>query len=113
MAVIVIVDYGMGNLRSILNKFERMEVEAKISSDPSEIERVVFNLLEGACFRVECWLTSGWSGRGYRGGLRGWSKFSTSTCCARCMARPAAQPRTVGMRLTKLVSSTGDAWHRR
>ncbi|CAJ37094.1 imidazole glycerol phosphate synthase subunit HisH [Methanocella arvoryzae] len=45
--MIVIVDYGMGNLRSILNKFERMEVEAKISSDPAEIERADKLVLPG------------------------------------------------------------------
>jgi len=45
--VIVIVDYGMGNLRSILNKFERMDVEAKISADPGDIERADKLILPG------------------------------------------------------------------
>lgn len=45
--MIVIVDYGMGNLRSILNKFERMDVEAKISADPGDIERADKLILPG------------------------------------------------------------------
>lgn len=35
--MIVIVDYGMGNLRSILRKFERMKVTAKISSKSEDV----------------------------------------------------------------------------
>lgn len=45
--MIVIVDYGMGNLRSILNKFERMEVEAAISSRAEDIERADKLVLPG------------------------------------------------------------------
>ncbi len=37
--MIVIIDYGVGNLRSILSKFERLEIEAIISSDADEIRR--------------------------------------------------------------------------
>ena len=37
----------MGNLRSILNKFERMDVEAKISADPGDIERADKLVLPG------------------------------------------------------------------
>ena len=36
--MIVIVDYGMGNLGSIKNMLKRLGVEAKVSSDPFEIE---------------------------------------------------------------------------
>ncbi|HMK46813.1 MAG TPA: imidazole glycerol phosphate synthase subunit HisH [Methanocella sp.] len=45
--MIVIVDYGMGNLRSILNKFERMEVDAMISPRPEDLERADKLVLPG------------------------------------------------------------------
>lgn len=35
---IVIVDYGMGNLRSVFNKFKRMGLDATISSNKKDIE---------------------------------------------------------------------------
>jgi imidazole glycerol-phosphate synthase subunit HisH len=35
--VIVIIDYGMGNLRSVLNKMNRLGLEAVLSSDPAVI----------------------------------------------------------------------------
>ncbi len=35
--MIVIIDYGMGNLRSVLKAFMRLGIEATISSDPHEI----------------------------------------------------------------------------
>lgn len=35
--MLVIVDYGMGNLRSVLHKLGKLDVQAKISSDTSEI----------------------------------------------------------------------------
>ncbi|MGA9140989.1 MAG: imidazole glycerol phosphate synthase subunit HisH [Methanocella sp.] len=35
--MIVIVDYGMGNLRSILTKLQRFDIDAKISADSSDI----------------------------------------------------------------------------
>jgi glutamine amidotransferase len=37
--MIVIIDYGVGNLRSILSKFERLKIEAIISTDADEIRR--------------------------------------------------------------------------
>ena len=40
--MIVIIDYGVGNLRSILSKFERLKIEAIISSDADEIRRTDF-----------------------------------------------------------------------
>lgn len=33
----VIVDYGLGNLRSVLMKFERLKLPAIVSSDPAEV----------------------------------------------------------------------------
>jgi glutamine amidotransferase len=45
--MIVIVDYGMGNLRSVLNKFERMGVEAVISSRVEEISKAEKLVLPG------------------------------------------------------------------
>jgi glutamine amidotransferase len=41
----LIVDYGIGNIGSILNMLRRIHIEAKISSDPSEIrfaDRLIF-----------------------------------------------------------------------
>ena len=35
--MIVIVDYGMGNLRSILTKLQRFDIDAKISADSGDI----------------------------------------------------------------------------
>jgi len=37
MAGIVIVDYGMANLRSVQKAFERVEAEAQITSDPARV----------------------------------------------------------------------------
>lgn len=37
--MVVIIDYGVGNLRSILSKFERLKIEATVSSDEDEIRR--------------------------------------------------------------------------
>ena len=36
--MVVILDYGMGNLRSISNKLQRAGVESRISADPTVIE---------------------------------------------------------------------------
>jgi imidazole glycerol-phosphate synthase subunit HisH len=44
MAGIVIVDYGMANLRSVQKAFERVEAQAEITSDPARVaaaEKVV------------------------------------------------------------------------
>lgn len=41
----IIVDYGIGNLGSIMNMLRRIHIEAKISSDPAEIrsaDRLIF-----------------------------------------------------------------------
>lgn len=46
-AEVVIVDYGMGNLNSVRKKFARLNIEAKISSDPSEIEKADKLILPG------------------------------------------------------------------
>lgn len=45
--MIVIVDIGMGNLGSIQNMMKRVKVEAKISSDPSEIDNASKLVLPG------------------------------------------------------------------
>ncbi|MBO0700091.1 MAG: imidazole glycerol phosphate synthase subunit HisH, partial [Zavarzinella sp.] len=37
MAGIVIVDYGMANLRSVQKAFERVEAPAEITSDPARV----------------------------------------------------------------------------
>jgi glutamine amidotransferase len=45
--MIVIVDYGMGNLGSVLNMFKKVGAEAKISSDLNEISKAPKILLPG------------------------------------------------------------------
>lgn len=47
MTPIVVVDYGMGNLGSILNMFKRIGVKAAATSDPNEISRAEKLLLPG------------------------------------------------------------------
>ncbi|MBT5420522.1 MAG: imidazole glycerol phosphate synthase subunit HisH [Candidatus Cloacimonetes bacterium] len=45
--MIVIVDYGIGNLGSIFNMFKKIKVDSKISSDIREIEKAEKILLPG------------------------------------------------------------------
>ena len=45
--MIIIIDYGMGNLRSILNKLERLRIEAKISSTIADIKAADKLILPG------------------------------------------------------------------
>jgi glutamine amidotransferase len=45
--VITIVDYGMGNLGSILNMFKRIGARAQITGDPAAVERAGKILLPG------------------------------------------------------------------
>jgi glutamine amidotransferase len=45
--MIIIVDYGMGNLGSVLNMFKKVGAEAKISSDLDEINKAKKILLPG------------------------------------------------------------------
>jgi glutamine amidotransferase len=44
---IVIIDYGMGNLRSVFNKFRRMGYISEISSDPDVIKKADKLILPG------------------------------------------------------------------
>ncbi len=44
LKMIAIIDYGLGNLTSVINAFEKMSIPAKITSDPEEIrtaERII------------------------------------------------------------------------
>jgi glutamine amidotransferase len=45
--MIVIIDYGLGNLGSIANMLKKVRAEAKISSDPAEIEKADKLILPG------------------------------------------------------------------
>lgn len=45
--MIVVVDYGMGNLGSILNMLKKIGAEARVSSDPQEIESADKLILPG------------------------------------------------------------------
>lgn len=44
---IVIIDYGMGNLRSVFNKFRRMGYSSEVSSDPNVIKKADKLILPG------------------------------------------------------------------
>jgi len=48
--MLVIVDYGLGNLRSILNKLRRLEIDAVLSSDPDKIVKADRLILPGVGF---------------------------------------------------------------
>ncbi|MCH9653237.1 MAG: imidazole glycerol phosphate synthase subunit HisH [Planctomycetes bacterium] len=55
--MITIIDYGMGNLRSVQKAFEKIGVEATITSQPDEIARATKLLLPGVgAFRdgIQC-----------------------------------------------------------
>ena len=45
--MIIIIDYGLGNLGSIKNMFNKIGVQSKISSDPSEINKANKLILGG------------------------------------------------------------------
>lgn len=45
--MIVIIDYGLGNLRSVQKSFERANIKVKISSDINEIEKAKKLVLPG------------------------------------------------------------------
>jgi glutamine amidotransferase len=45
--MIAIIDYGMGNLRSVLKKFENLKIEAQITGDLKEIEKADKLILPG------------------------------------------------------------------
>lgn len=47
MADNIIIDYGMGNLRSIYNKFRKLNLSVKISSDINEIKNAQKLILPG------------------------------------------------------------------
>lgn len=45
--MIVIVDYGVGNIRNVMNAFKRLGVETVLSSDPDQIEAAEGVILPG------------------------------------------------------------------
>lgn len=47
LAVIAVVDYGLGNVRSVLNALARVDVEASLVSEPAELRRANRILLPG------------------------------------------------------------------
>lgn len=44
---IVIIDYGIGNLRSVQKKFNRINIDVLISSEPEEIEKATKLIIPG------------------------------------------------------------------
>ena len=56
--MITIIDYGMGNLRSVQKAFERIRVPAKISSDIKEIlisDKKGSQLCAQQWLNLNCW----------------------------------------------------------
>lgn len=45
--MIAVIDYGIGNLASVINAFNRLKIPAKISSDPREIKKASALILPG------------------------------------------------------------------
>ncbi|MBL4755581.1 MAG: imidazole glycerol phosphate synthase subunit HisH [Flavobacteriales bacterium] len=45
--MLVIIDYGMGNLHSVLKAFKRLRIEAKVSADKAEIQAADKLILPG------------------------------------------------------------------
>jgi glutamine amidotransferase len=52
--MITIVDYGMGNLRSVQKGFEKVGFEARVTSDPREVERAEKLVLPGVGAFKDC-----------------------------------------------------------
>jgi glutamine amidotransferase len=52
--MITIIDYGMGNLRSVQKGFERLGFTAKVTSDPGEVERAGKLVLPGVGAFRDC-----------------------------------------------------------
>jgi len=52
--MIVIIDYGMGNLRSVQKGFERVGLEAKVSADPRDIDAADKLVLPGVGAFRDC-----------------------------------------------------------
>ncbi|WP_457642797.1 imidazole glycerol phosphate synthase subunit HisH [Persephonella sp.] len=45
--MVVVVDYGMGNLRSVAKALEKVGMEVKVSSDPSDVENAKAVIVPG------------------------------------------------------------------
>jgi len=45
--MIVVVDYGMGNLKSVLNAFSKLDADVTVSGDPAVVERAPTIVLPG------------------------------------------------------------------
>jgi glutamine amidotransferase len=52
--MITIVDYGMGNLRSVQKGFEKVGFEARVTSDPRDVERAEKLVLPGVGAFKDC-----------------------------------------------------------
>jgi glutamine amidotransferase len=52
--MITIIDYGMGNLRSVQKGFERLGFTARVTSDPGEVERAGKLVLPGVGAFRDC-----------------------------------------------------------
>jgi glutamine amidotransferase len=52
--MITIIDYGMGNLRSVQKGFERLGFTAKVTSDPGDVERAGKLVLPGVGAFRDC-----------------------------------------------------------
>lgn len=52
--MITVIDYGMGNLRSVQKGFEKVGFEAKVTADPREVERAERLVLPGVGAFRDC-----------------------------------------------------------
>ena len=42
---ILVVDYGMGNLRSVSKALEKVGFRVKVSSDPEDVKKATINIM--------------------------------------------------------------------
>jgi glutamine amidotransferase len=52
--MITIIDYGMGNLRSVQKGFERLGFDARVTADPGDVERAAKLVLPGVGAFRDC-----------------------------------------------------------
>ena len=55
--MIVIIDYGMGNLKSVYNALKVLGLECKISSSPHDIRAAKALILPGVELLRKLWIT--------------------------------------------------------
>ena len=64
--MVVIIDYGMGNLKSVYNALKKIECDCKISSDIEDIRKADKLILPGVGAFKDCMDNLNKSSRGYK-----------------------------------------------